>query len=229
MREGFAAHLAELEGSILDDLGDAASALGAVSVAVADPGTQRIEAIDSAGQMLRSRAAATHVELVTVAARQAPVATELRLLLAMIELSHNTTLIGNQFKLIGKQLARIDASDGDPENAIAEQLALMASLAGSQLRQAIASVRTRDLAAATGVEALDDRLDVLNREVANAALRNGATQQERNIGFRYVLIARSLERIGDNAVDIAEQVAFLLTGQRREFTDASQPRTDGAS
>jgi phosphate transport system protein len=35
------------------------------------------------------------------------------------------------------------------------------------------------------------------------------------------LVARALERVGDNAVDIGEQVAFLVTGEYREFTDAS--------
>jgi phosphate transport system protein len=35
------------------------------------------------------------------------------------------------------------------------------------------------------------------------------------------VVSRHLERVGDNAVDIGEQVAFLLTGEFREFTDAS--------
>ena len=42
-------------------------------------------------------------------------------------------------------------------------------------------------------------------------------------GIRMNVVARGLERVGDNAVDIGEQVAFLLTGQFREFTDASHP------
>ena len=36
-----------------------------------------------------------------------------------------------------------------------------------------------------------------------------------------MLVARALERIGDNAVDIGEQVAFVVTGLFREFSDAS--------
>ena len=51
-----------------------------------------------------------------------------------------------------------------------------------------------------------------------------APPDQRELALRHVLIARSLERIGDNAVDIAEQVAFLAEGRVREFTDASQPR-----
>ena len=38
-----------------------------------------------------------------------------------------------------------------------------------------------------------------------------------------ILVARALERIGDNAVDIGEQVAFVVTGLFREFSDSSHP------
>ena len=40
-------------------------------------------------------------------------------------------------------------------------------------------------------------------------------------GMRQITVARCFERIGDNAVDIGEQTAFLVTGEFREFTDAS--------
>ena len=43
--------------------------------------------------------------------------------------------------------------------------------------------------------------------------------------MRHVLISRSIERIGDNAVDIGEQAAFLVTRELREFNDASHPGT----
>jgi len=39
-----------------------------------------------------------------------------------------------------------------------------------------------------------------------------------------ILVARALERVGDNAVDIAEQVAFVVTGLFREYADAPDPR-----
>jgi phosphate uptake regulator len=48
--------------------------------------------------------------------------------------------------------------------------------------------------------------------------------KERELALRHVLIARSLERVGDNTLDIAEQAAFLVTAQLREFSDASRPK-----
>ena len=70
---------------------------------------------------------------------------------------------------------------------------------------------------------MDDPVDRLNlgmyREVA--ALADDPAQLE--WGLRMLVLARNLERVGDNAVDVAEQVGFLLTGEFREFTDASHP------
>ena len=45
----------------------------------------------------------------------------------------------------------------------------------------------------------------------------------REYGLRMVVVSRALERIGDHAVDIGEQIAYLLTAEFREFTDASHP------
>ena len=45
----------------------------------------------------------------------------------------------------------------------------------------------------------------------------------REVAMHMILVARALERIGDNAVDIGEQVAFVVTGLFREFSDSSHP------
>ena len=99
----------------------------------------------------------------------------------------------------------------------------MAELAGAQLRRAIGAFASRDLAAAHQVEHDDDAIDDLNVQVFKATLDLGGSPSEREQAYRQLLIARSLERIGDNAVDIAEQAAFLQTRELRQFTDASTP------
>ena len=73
----------------------------------------------------------------------------------------------------------------------------------------------------------DDALDRLNRQVFEATYALNGNHGERELAMRYVLIARSLERIGDNAVDIAEQAVFLVTAQLQQFTDASRPKPRG--
>ena len=51
----------------------------------------------------------------------------------------------------------------------------------------------------------------------------GDEKDVREWAMTMMLVARALERIGDNAVDIGEQVAFVVTGLFREFEDASHP------
>ena len=100
----------------------------------------------------------------------------------------------------------------------------MMHLAGSQLSHAVRAFRSRDLAIALRIDVEDDEIDKLNREVFESALASDGAPEERELPLRYVLIARSVERIADNAVDIAEQAAFVVTAERSEFTDASIPR-----
>jgi phosphate transport system protein len=69
---------------------------------------------------------------------------------------------------------------------------------------------------------MDDPVDLLNRNMYRQVLALGGSDQSAlEWGIRMNVVARQLERVGDNAVDIGEQVGFLLTGEFREFTDAS--------
>jgi phosphate transport system protein len=222
MRPVFAEQLAELERRIVGHLNDAANTLATTAAAVVAPSPARIGSIADGGRSLRSGANGIHADLVVVAARQTPVAGDLRLVMVMIELSHHIVLVGNQFNQISEQLSAIDADTADLDHG-AEKLAQMSALASGQLRKATTSFHTRDLATARELERDDDALDKLNREIFEAAARAEVTSEQRELALRHVLIARCLERIGDNAVDIAEQTVFLLTAEVTEFSDASRP------
>jgi phosphate transport system protein len=52
-------------------------------------------------------------------------------------------------------------------------------------------------------------------------LQLGSDPDRLEWGLRMMTVSRCLERIGDHAVDIGEQIAYLVTGEFREFTDAS--------
>jgi len=82
MREAFAEQLAELEQRIADGLGSAVLALADVAQAVSDRSAAKSEAIAQAGQLLRSTSRGIDADLVVITARQAPVASDLRLLLS---------------------------------------------------------------------------------------------------------------------------------------------------
>jgi phosphate transport system protein len=69
---------------------------------------------------------------------------------------------------------------------------------------------------------MDDPVDRLNRSTHLEALKLADDPRALDWGLHMNLVARALERVGDNAVDIGEQVAFLVTGEFSEFTDASR-------
>ena len=66
-------------------------------------------------------------------------------------------------------------------------------------------------------------MDHLNRATFLEAMKLADDPKALDWGMHMSMAARALERVGDNAVDIAEQVGFLVTGEFREFTDASHP------
>jgi len=70
---------------------------------------------------------------------------------------------------------------------------------------------------------MDEPIDRLNRGMLQEVLQIADDKRMLEWGIRMHVISRQIERVGDHAVDIAEQVAFLLTGEFREFTDASHP------
>ena len=71
----------------------------------------------------------------------------------------------------------------------------------------------------------DEEMNRLNRVVFQTALEIGDDPDVREWAMHMMLVARCLERIGDNAVDIGEQTAFVVTGLFREFSDASHVST----
>jgi phosphate transport system protein len=223
MREAFAKQLAGLEQRIDGELGRAVVTLAIIADAITDPTTENAEAIAEHGRRLTQASHSLDAELVTVTARQTPVASDLRLVLALIQLAHHEALIANQFELISQQLMDIDPAVLDRQGT-GEKLYTMTTLAGSQLQSAAGAFAARDLTLAQQIDADDDAIDKLNREIFEATLELEDAPGERELALRHVLIARSLERVGDNAVDIAEQAAFLVTAQLCEFSNASHPK-----
>ena len=92
-----------------------------------------------------------------------------------------------------------------------------------QVIQCKQAFQRRDVALAQDLVRQDDEIDRLNKEVFRLALEIGDDPDLREWAMHMMLIARCLERIGDNAVDIGEQTAFVVTGLFREFEDASHP------
>ncbi len=154
-------------------------------------------------------------------ALQTPVARDLRLLLAMLHINLLLERSADGCVTIAK-LSKLVA-DADPDPALVDVLIEMGERAEEMLRVALDSFAQRDLAGAENLVELDELIDRANRRFVERLVDVMAEAELREWSLRMVVVARTIERIGDRAVDIGEQTAYLLTAQFREFTDASHP------
>jgi phosphate transport system protein len=154
-------------------------------------------------------------------ALQTPVARDLRLLLAIIHINLLLERQADSCVTIAK-LSRLVA-DVEPDPALVEVLAEMGERAEEMTRVALDSFDRRDLASAESLVELDELIDRANRRFVERLVDVMGDPSLREWGLRMVVVARTIERIGDRAVDIGEQTAYLLTAEFREFTDASHP------
>jgi phosphate transport system protein len=152
-------------------------------------------------------------------AQQAPVATDLRLVLAILHDSIHLERIGDQCVTVAK-LTKL-ARELEVRSDLAEGLKEMGERAEEMVRISLESFAARDVERALGLVELDELIDRTNRRVTDQVLSMASTPGTQEWGMRMIIVARCIERIGDNAVDIGEQTAFLVTGEFREFTDAS--------
>ena len=163
-----------------------------------------------------------HQSVLSLLARQAPVATDLRVIAALLDVIKHLERMGDQCVNICKLLP-LAGHEPPSHPVILAKIGEMATCARSQVAQAKIAFEKRDVDLAEDLVRQDDAIDLLNRECFKLALDIGDDPDTREWAMHMMLVARSLERIGDNAVDIGEQTAFVVTGLFREFTDASHP------
>ena len=152
-------------------------------------------------------------------ARQAPAAQDLRLVLAILHDNLHLERMADYCVTVAKLTKLVHDQPQDP--TLAEALEDMGTRAEEMIQAALDSFSNRDVATAESLVDMDELIDGANRRVVHQILSLSSDPGLREWGLRMLLVSRCLERIGDHAVDIGEQTAFLVTGQFREFTDAS--------
>jgi len=154
-------------------------------------------------------------------ARQTPVATDLRLVLAILHVNLHLERMADYCVTIAKLTKLVPEVDPGPR--FVEGFEEMGSRCEEMIKIALDSFGNRDLEGAESLVDLDELIDRANRRVVERIMELGSDPDMREYGLRMVIVSRALERIGDHAVDIGEQTAYLLTAEFREFTDASHP------
>jgi len=158
----------------------------------------------------------------TFIALQQPVANDLRLARAIVRIGRELERAGDEAKKIARFALSLDSTnEGDPVLAVARHLRHMAALSGSMLRGAVRAADEMDVRLARTVLERDAELDA---EFA-AALRQVMSYVLQDHRFLRptidtIFALKGLERIGDHASNIAEQVLYML-GQESWKADAA--------
>jgi phosphate transport system protein len=155
-------------------------------------------------------------------ARQTPVAGDLRLVLAVLRVNLHLERMADYAVTVAK-LTKLMGGLEVRGDAILSSLEDMGQRAEQMIRVALDAFADRDVDKARSLNELDELIDRANRQATEDVLSLGDSPEEREYGLRMLVISRCVERIGDHAVDIGEQVAYLVTGDFRELTDASHP------
>jgi phosphate transport system protein len=158
--------------------------------------------------------------ILSLLALQAPVASDLRTVAALLHVIKHAERMGDQCVNIAKLIPLV-GYEPPKDDLMAERIATMGRLARSEVAQSKQAFSLRDLDVAEDLVRQDEQINRLNREVFRRAVEIGTDVDLREWAMTMMLVARALERIGDNAVDIGEQVGFVVTGLFREFSDAS--------
>jgi phosphate transport system protein len=221
-RAEFREELARLEERGLDGLNLVTVALDRTMEAVQHQDIELAELVIADDDVIDGRYLEIHQAILTLLATQAPVASDLRLIAAILHVMKNIERMGDQCVNICKMIPLAGHHPPAHEDML-KNLVTMGKQVRTLITQARRAFAERDVDMARDLVRRDDVVDNLNKECFKLALQLGDDPDRREWAMTMLLVSRAIERIGDNAVDVGEQVAFLVTGLFREFEDASHP------
>jgi phosphate transport system protein len=221
-RTQYQEELDRLEESALGGLDLVNSALERTMEAVEHQDVELAQLVVADDDRIDGRYLEVHQSLITLLATQSPVATDLRLISALLHVLKCVERMGDQCVNICKMIP-LSGNEPPSDQAMVKLILSMGAQTRMLIGQAKRAFGGRDVELAQDLVVQDDVVDNLNRECFRLALEIGDDADRREWAMTMLLGARAIERIADNAVDIGEQVAFVVTGLFREFEDASHP------
>ncbi len=219
-RAHFQKQLQELQEGALGGLELVVEQLDRVMEALAHQDVELAQMVIADDDRLDGRYLEVHQGILSLLALQAPVAGDLRLVAALLHVIMRVERMGDQCVNIAK-LIPLSGHEPPVRREVLDALAKMGAQARSEVIQSRAAFAGRDVELAEDLVRQDREINRLNRDIFRMAIEIGEDPDTREWAMHMVLVARALERIGDNAVDIGEQVAFVVTGLFREFSDSS--------
>ena len=220
-RQHFQQELHALEAQALGALDLVVSALDRTMEALHHQDIELAAIVILDDDRLDGRYLEVHQGILSLLALQAPVASDLRTVAALLHVIKHVERMGDQCVNIAKMLP-LSGHEPPVDAETLEKIEQMGRLVRSEVEQSKQAFSLRDIALAEDLVRQDEQVNYLNRECFRRAVEIGTDADRREWAMTMMLVSRALERIGDNAVDIGEQVAFVVTGLFREFSDASR-------
>jgi len=221
-RHQFREDLKGLEQQVLGGLDLVVSQLDRALEAVSYQDVELATMVIADDDRIDGRYLEVHQGILSLLARQAPVAGDLRIVAALLHVIRCIERMGDQCVNIAK-LVPLSGYESPKDKDILDAIERMGQLARSQVTQARDALSRRNVELSQDLARQDEEINRLNRVIFKRAVEVGDEIDMREWGMFMILVARCLERIGDNTVDIAEQVVFVVTGLFREMADASTP------
>jgi phosphate transport system protein len=216
MRSEFHAGLDALETHIQETGTIVVQAVRAAVVSLEEVDHDLVEHVAGLDREVDGRFLDTERQVEELLARQGPVAIDLRIVLTVLHVNLHLERMSHNALRVARMCAPTFGLDAD--EAIVQALKTAGGRASEMVRVALDAFALRDLERATSLPRLDEVVDEETGRVLEMLLDAGSRDEG---GPRTVLTARCFERIGDHAVKIGERVAYLLTGELREFTNAA--------
>ncbi len=221
-RAEYQEELTTLEESALGGLDLVNDALARTLEAIEHQDIELAQLVVADDDRIDGRYLEVHQSLIALLATQSPVATDLRLIASLLHVLKNIERMGDQCVNICKVIP-LSGNEPPADEEMVKMILTMGRQTKTLIAQAKRAFLERDVEQARDLVRQDDVVDNLNRECFHHALEIGDDADRREWAMTMLLTARAIERIADNAVDIGEQVAFVVTGLFREFEDASHP------
>ena len=209
--------IADMGGQAEQLLADAVTALSRIDTTLAQRVIQEDQRLDLTQRRVEELA-------VSIIARRQPMARDLREVVAALRVSNDLERVGDLAKNIAK---RVVAMNGQYQS---KRLVLgvehISEIALEQIKAVIDSYTSRDIEEATAVRNRDDEIDAMYTSLFRELLTY-MMEDPRNITFctHLLFCAKNIERIGDHATNIAENVHYLVTGEQPSLERPKQDDT----
>ena len=215
---GLSQRIAEMGGLAEQNVADSIAALVTRDIEKAQRVIASDERIDKLQREIEENA-------VLMIARRQPMARDLREIMAAIHIATDLERVGDLAKNTAKRVIAIENNFGSQR--LVAGVEHMAELSLTQLKVILDAFASRDLASALSVWERDNEIDAMYTSLFRELLTY-MMEDPRNITFctHLLFCAKNIERIGDHATNIAENLHYLITGNT--LTDA-RPKQDTSS